>query len=515
MSTMYPPVVSPLNNQKNARTNLNPEAIQKLLEENSQLIAVITDYQSKGRTMECIDHQRILHRNLTYLTQFAPANEQIHPSSLPPPETFMATPSTNGPMSMQGAPSVMMHPNQQQPSQTAIPVSTNSDQMYRTATNSPGSNNLITNSKSPLPLPPNLSQSQNSSPSQQQQPTPYPQSINTVQQSPAQNGPSSSPIAPNQPPIPAYHLSAMPQQQQQQQQQQANVAYPMRQQYPTPQQPTVNTTPPTSQQQIQPPRQNSMINGNDHHNLIQHQSMSPAVQQFIPPNSPYVAQQTPQQHYAGGNQQTNMMNGMNYGLPQNGIQMPQQQNYPNQGLYQNSSINNLTKPNSPLNTQNQMLQQQPQQVSGSQPASQSPSPKINNQMTNSSSLNQNQPLSNTTTQNIVGNPIPPASHQMQQQQQQQQQQHLSQMAQMNSMYGAVGHNPYSQQHPQMQGSGQYMNPSYHPYAQAQMNQMSGGNRMMMHAPTGYGYSMAQQSQQPPPQGMMGGHGMNHYGSYGQ
>ncbi|CAF0750751.1 unnamed protein product [Didymodactylos carnosus] len=478
------------NNRFNAARGYYYNAQQNfVLEENSHLISMIMDYQSKGRTMECMEHQRILHRNLSYLIQFAPANEQIHSSSL-------LTTSSG-----------MMHPNQQS-SQTTIPISTNSDQMYRTNTNSPGSNNLITNSKSPLPLPPNPFQSQNSTPSQQQ-PTIYPQSNSTVQQrSPAaQNGPSASPKAPTpQPSISAsHHLSAMSQQQQQ-----ANAAYPIRQQYPTLQQPMINAIPPTTQQQqqMQPPRQNSMMNGNDHHNQIQHQSMSPAAQHFIQPNSPYVVQQTPQ-HYTSGNQQTSMMNGMNYGLSQNGMQIPQQQHYVNQGLYQNPSMNSLTKPNSPLNTQNQILQQPPQQVSNSQSSSQSTSPKINNQVTNSQVLNQNQPLPNTTTQNIVGNPIPPPNHQIQQQQ------HLSQMSQMNSMYGSVGHNPYSQQHPQMHAGGQYMNPSYHPYAQTQMNQMGGGNRMMMHAPAGYGYTMPQQQQQPPPQGMMGGHGINQYGSYGQ
>uniref|UniRef100_A0A2I3H259 SS18 N-terminal domain-containing protein n=1 Tax=Nomascus leucogenys TaxID=61853 RepID=A0A2I3H259_NOMLE len=50
------------------------ETIQRLLEENDQLIRCIVEYQNKGRANECIQCQLVLHRNLIYLATIADAS---------------------------------------------------------------------------------------------------------------------------------------------------------------------------------------------------------------------------------------------------------------------------------------------------------------------------------------------------------------------------------------------------------------------------------------------------------
>jgi len=76
ISTMYPQQqMAPMPQQQKS-------TIQKLLDDNSQLISLILDLQSKGRQMECLDYQRTLHRNLTYLTQFD-MTQSHHPNTLP------------------------------------------------------------------------------------------------------------------------------------------------------------------------------------------------------------------------------------------------------------------------------------------------------------------------------------------------------------------------------------------------------------------------------------------------
>ncbi|CAF2460048.1 unnamed protein product [Rotaria sp. Silwood2] len=62
--------------------------IQKLLDDNSLLISLILDLQSKGKQIECLEYQRILYRNLTYLIQFDPSTSH-HPNHLPPPDAFI------------------------------------------------------------------------------------------------------------------------------------------------------------------------------------------------------------------------------------------------------------------------------------------------------------------------------------------------------------------------------------------------------------------------------------------
>ncbi|CAL8243302.1 unnamed protein product [Lota lota] len=53
---------------------INQETIQRLLEENDQLIRCITEYQQKGRAVECVQYQQILHRNIVYLATIADAS---------------------------------------------------------------------------------------------------------------------------------------------------------------------------------------------------------------------------------------------------------------------------------------------------------------------------------------------------------------------------------------------------------------------------------------------------------
>ncbi|XP_072836734.1 SS18-like protein 2 [Pogona vitticeps] len=55
------------------KAEVNQETLQRLLEENDQLIRCIVEYQNKGRAAECMQHQHTLHRNLIYLATIADA----------------------------------------------------------------------------------------------------------------------------------------------------------------------------------------------------------------------------------------------------------------------------------------------------------------------------------------------------------------------------------------------------------------------------------------------------------
>ncbi|KAM3625939.1 uncharacterized protein V6R79_020164 [Siganus canaliculatus] len=59
---------------------INQETIQRLLDENDQLVRCITEYMHKGRAVECVQYQQILHRNLVYLATIADAS----PDDTPP-----------------------------------------------------------------------------------------------------------------------------------------------------------------------------------------------------------------------------------------------------------------------------------------------------------------------------------------------------------------------------------------------------------------------------------------------
>ncbi|XP_011806343.1 PREDICTED: SS18-like protein 2 [Colobus angolensis palliatus] len=56
------------------KAEVNQETIQRLLEENDQLIRCIVEYQNKGRGNECVQYQHVLHRNLIYLATIADAS---------------------------------------------------------------------------------------------------------------------------------------------------------------------------------------------------------------------------------------------------------------------------------------------------------------------------------------------------------------------------------------------------------------------------------------------------------
>ncbi|XP_057686871.1 SS18-like protein 2 [Corythoichthys intestinalis] len=53
---------------------INQETIQRLLDENDQLIRCIFEYMQKGRAVECVKYQQFLHRNIVYLATLADAS---------------------------------------------------------------------------------------------------------------------------------------------------------------------------------------------------------------------------------------------------------------------------------------------------------------------------------------------------------------------------------------------------------------------------------------------------------
>ncbi|CAF3596441.1 unnamed protein product [Adineta steineri] len=82
--------------QQKYQSTLLPQhksTIQKLLDDNSQLITLILDLQMKGKQNECLEYHRKLYRNLTYLTQFDLTTSH-HSNSLPPPDSFNQTSSS-------------------------------------------------------------------------------------------------------------------------------------------------------------------------------------------------------------------------------------------------------------------------------------------------------------------------------------------------------------------------------------------------------------------------------------
>ncbi|XP_040023985.1 SS18-like protein 2 [Gasterosteus aculeatus] len=56
------------------KAKINQETIQRLLDENDQLVRCITEYMQKGRAVECVQYQQILHRNIVYLATIADAS---------------------------------------------------------------------------------------------------------------------------------------------------------------------------------------------------------------------------------------------------------------------------------------------------------------------------------------------------------------------------------------------------------------------------------------------------------
>ncbi|XP_034536221.1 SS18-like protein 2 [Notolabrus celidotus] len=64
------------------KAKINQETIQRLLDENDQLIRCIAEYMQKGRAVECVQYQQILHRNIVYLATIADASpDSVAPAS--------------------------------------------------------------------------------------------------------------------------------------------------------------------------------------------------------------------------------------------------------------------------------------------------------------------------------------------------------------------------------------------------------------------------------------------------
>ncbi|XP_023131622.1 SS18-like protein 2 [Amphiprion ocellaris] len=80
------------------KAKINQETIQRLLDENDQLIRCITEYQQKGRAVECVQYQQILHRNIVYLATIADASPDNTPPSTNSPsnDTSASPPAVNG-----------------------------------------------------------------------------------------------------------------------------------------------------------------------------------------------------------------------------------------------------------------------------------------------------------------------------------------------------------------------------------------------------------------------------------
>ncbi|XP_074522224.1 SS18-like protein 2 [Halichoeres trimaculatus] len=76
------------------KAKIDQETIQRLLDENDQLIRCIAEYMQKGRAVECVQYQQILHRNIVYLATIADASPDIVASSSTSSET--SAPPSNG-----------------------------------------------------------------------------------------------------------------------------------------------------------------------------------------------------------------------------------------------------------------------------------------------------------------------------------------------------------------------------------------------------------------------------------
>ncbi|CAF0946522.1 unnamed protein product [Rotaria sordida] len=384
--------------------------IQKLLDDNSQLISLILDLQSKGRQMESIEYQRTLHRNLTYLTQFD-VTQTHHPNSLPPPDAFIQTQQT------------MMGNNMMQPNQMGVPTST-PEQMYRAQTNSPAPSNVPSSTLNKSPhgsssnsagglYPPSNTSTTNSSmpPSLQQQRSP----AGSIP-SPSPSGPITSSISPQNPvmnkaPTPqptSSHLSSMSQQQQ-----------------PRPYLPSQ----PMMQQQ-----QGRVMNGTP----MDHSSTGQTQSSYIQGQQSYIPQQQQQQH-AYTLQQNGYGHHPNGGMPQQHYSMYHQQQNPGMSV----PSNQIAKPNSPLNNQQQSIIQAPSSPKPS--SSSSPS-----QATNTQNLVSNQQQQQMAYNNYAGQQQmyhPQQTYHMQQQQQQQWQNQPPRMM-MQPQYTPYQQGQYQQTPPQ-------------------------------------------------------------------
>ncbi|XP_033847538.1 SS18-like protein 2 [Periophthalmus magnuspinnatus] len=76
------------------KAKISQETIQQLLDENDQLVRCITEYMQKGRAVECVQYQQILHRNIVYLATIADASPDTEPSDSSSKATSGETSST-------------------------------------------------------------------------------------------------------------------------------------------------------------------------------------------------------------------------------------------------------------------------------------------------------------------------------------------------------------------------------------------------------------------------------------
>lgn len=60
--------------RQRGKAEINQETIQRLLDENDQLVRCIAEYMQKGRATECVQYLQILHRNIVYLGIIADAS---------------------------------------------------------------------------------------------------------------------------------------------------------------------------------------------------------------------------------------------------------------------------------------------------------------------------------------------------------------------------------------------------------------------------------------------------------
>ncbi|KAL1007417.1 hypothetical protein UPYG_G00086520 [Umbra pygmaea] len=70
--------------RQRGKAQINQETIQRLLDENDQLVRCIMEYMQKGRAVECVQYQQILHRNIVYLGTIADASPNTDPTTNTP-----------------------------------------------------------------------------------------------------------------------------------------------------------------------------------------------------------------------------------------------------------------------------------------------------------------------------------------------------------------------------------------------------------------------------------------------
>ncbi|XP_041918133.1 SS18-like protein 2 isoform X2 [Alosa pseudoharengus] len=72
--------------RQRGKAEINQEIIQRLLDENDQLVRCIAEYMQRGRATECVQYQQILHRNIVYLGTIADASPDTSPTTEAPQE---------------------------------------------------------------------------------------------------------------------------------------------------------------------------------------------------------------------------------------------------------------------------------------------------------------------------------------------------------------------------------------------------------------------------------------------